>query len=230
MGKVEKLRITAYEDETFDEGKKISDTKEFSVVANPEKYSIKYTVKHNKDQGAGDSHNNPKFTVAKSPDLNLDFIFDGTGVLEGSDVKTKTSVIDQIEHFKKVVFNYEGDIHKPYHVKIAWGSLLFQGVLSEMVIDFKLFKPSGEPLRAIAKAKFTGAIDDDLKKGLNKQSSPDLTHVRIVREGDTLPIMAERIYGDSKYYLEVAKANKLINFRSLKAGQEIFFPPVEKTS
>jgi hypothetical protein len=37
--------------------------------------------------------------------------------------------------------------------------------------------------------------------------------------------MTERIYGDSKYYLEVAKINGLINFRQLIPGQELFFPP-----
>ncbi len=37
-----------------------------------------------------------------------------------------------------------------------------------------------------------------------------------------------RIYGDSKYYLEVAKANNLTNFRKLTPGQEIFFPPIQK--
>jgi len=40
--------------------------------------------------------------------------------------------------------------------------------------------------------------------------------------------MSFKIYGDSKYYLEVARANKLINFRKLKIGQKIFFPPLQK--
>ncbi len=242
LGKVEKLRIAPYEDETFDEGKKVSKTEEFSVLANPEKYSVKYSVEHNTDQAEGESHNNPKYRVSSSPELKLDFIFDGTGILDGHSKGLKlvdtinkkttsnTSVIDQIEHFKKVVFYYEGDIHKPYHVKILWGSLIFQGVLSDMTIDFNLFKPSGEPLRAIAKVTFKGAIDDDLRKGLTKVNSPDLTHIRVVKEGDTLPLMAERIYGDPKYYLEVAKANNLINFRRLRPGQKLFFPPIEKVS
>jgi nucleoid-associated protein YgaU len=58
--------------------------------------------------------------------------------------------------------------------------------------------------------------------------SPDLTHVRVVEEGDTLPLMAKRIYGDSKYYLEVARVNRITSFRKLKTGQRIFFPPIQK--
>jgi len=51
----------------------------------------------------------------------------------------------------------------------------------------------------------------------------------MVKEGDNLPLMTYRIYGDPKYYLEVAKANGIANFRKLKAGQMIVFPPIERT-
>jgi nucleoid-associated protein YgaU len=99
-----------------------------------------------------------------------------------------------------------------------------------MDITFKLFSPDGKPLRATANAKFTGFIEDNLRTAIENNSSPDLTHVRIVTEGDTLPLMTHRIYGDSKYYLEVAKANRISNFRKLRVGQQIFFPPIEKVS
>lgn len=42
--------------------------------------------------------------------------------------------------------------------------------------------------------------------------------------------MSHRIYGDSKYYLEVARVNEITSFRKLEVGKEIFFPPIEKTS
>ena len=61
-----------------------------------------------------------------------------------------------------------------------------------------------------------------------KKSSPDLTHERVVKEGDNLPLMTYRIYGDPKYYLEVARVNGLTNFRKLTPGQKIVFPPIEK--
>jgi nucleoid-associated protein YgaU len=51
-----------------------------------------------------------------------------------------------------------------------------------------------------------------------------------VKKGDTLPLMCYRIYGDSRYYLQVAMANRLTNFRNLQVGDELFFPPIEKTS
>ena len=139
-------------------------------------------------------------------------------------------IIDDIEQFKKVIFDYNGEEHKPNYLIISWGTLLFKGTLLEMEIIFKLFKPDGTPLRATARTKFKGFVEDNLRVAKENNSSPDLTHVREVKEGDTLPLMTFRIYGDSKYYLEVARVNRITNFRKLSVGQKIYFPPIEKTS
>jgi nucleoid-associated protein YgaU len=61
-----------------------------------------------------------------------------------------------------------------------------------------------------------------------QQESPDLTHYRMVKQGDQLPLMCNEIYGSPSYYPLVAKANKLKDFRNLIPGQEIYFPPIEK--
>ena len=70
--------------------------------------------------------------------------------------------------------------------------------------------------------------DQDVKKRVKKEnkSSPDLTHSRIVKNGDTLPLLTKEVYGTSAYYLRVAQVNKLDDFRNLTPGQELFFPPL----
>jgi nucleoid-associated protein YgaU len=111
---------------------------------------------------------------------------------------------------------------------IKWGALLFKGSLVDLSIEYRLFASDGTPLRANAKLKVKGTIDDDLRVAKENNQSPDLTHYRKVKAGDTLPLMCYRIYGDSNYYLEVARVNKIMQFRKLKPGQEIFFPPLQK--
>ena len=49
-----------------------------------------------------------------------------------------------------------------------------------------------------------------------------------VKAGDELPLITYDIYGDPHYYLEVARANKLTDFRNLRAGTTLHFPPVDK--
>ncbi len=236
-GELIKLRIKAYRDEQFSD--EVADG-EFKTLLNPNKYSFKYKIEQNEEQASGTSASAPRFNKILPEDLSLEFVFDRTGVITDygaagtSDDKTfkdeGSGIIDDIDKFKKVVFDYNGDEHRPNYLVISWGTLLFKGTLSEMDITYKLFKPDGTPLRATATAKFKGFVEDNLRVARENNSSPDLTHIRMVKDGDTLPLMTFRIYGDSKYYLEVAKANNITNFRKLTVGRKIFFPPIEKTS
>ena len=97
-------------------------------------------------------------------------------------------------------------------------------------ITYKLFNADGTPLRAVMEATFSENRDDATRVAESNDSSPDLTHVRTVKAGDTLPLLAHKIYGDSAYYLEVARINRVDNFRQLVPGQKLIFPPIEKTA
>ena len=234
-GELIKLNIKAYSDPTF--RTEIANG-EFRSLLNPEKYNLKYKVVQNQRQGSGTSSSAPRYDKTPPEDLQLEFIFDRSGVLinygapgysdDKLNVDEGVGIDDDLKLFKRVVFDYNGDEHRPNYLVISWGTLLFKGVLTELDITYKLFKADGTPLRASATAKFKGLIEDNLRVAQENNSSPDLTHVRIVSAGDTLPLMTHRIYGDSKYYLEVAKANNITNFRKLKTGQKIFFPPIKQ--
>lgn len=236
-GELIKLHIKAYSDPTF---RTEVANGEFRSLLNPEKYNLKYKVEQNKRQGSGTSSSAPRYNKTPPEDLQLEFIFDRSGVLinygapgdsdDKLNVDEGVGIDDDIKLFKRVVFDYNGDKHRPNYLVISWGTLLFKGVLTELDITYKMFKADGTPLRAGATAKFKGLIEDNLRVAQENNSSPDLTHVRIVNEGDTLPLMTHRIYGDSKYYLEVAKANNITNFRKLETGQKIFFPPIKQVT
>ena len=70
--------------------------------------------------------------------------------------------------------------------------------------------------------------DDQTRVALAQDQSPDLTHVRLIKEGQDLPSLCNEVYGDPQLYVEVARANRLDNFRSLKPGTKVFFPPLQK--
>lgn len=235
-GELIKLKIKAYSDERFSE--EISEG-EFKSLLNPDRYTFNYKIEQNNNQASGTSSSAVRFNKIPPENLDLEFVFDRTGVVVDygspqTDADDKVykdegnGIIDDIEQFKRVVFDYNGDNHRPNYLVISWGTLLFKGTLTEMSITYKLFKPDGLPLRASVNAKFKGFVEDNLRIARENNSSPDLTHVRMVMEGDTLPLMTYRIYGDPKFYLEVAKANKIANFRKLKVGQMIVFPPIQK--
>ncbi|WP_428069594.1 CIS tube protein [Chryseobacterium gambrini] len=229
MGGLKKIEIIAKENKS----------QKFVALINPTKYSLSFKNDLNKESPPGSPQTEVKFNKVISPDLDLEILLDGTGITEENTGNTlinkiinkkatKTNVATKLEDFLMTTGTYDGNIHKPFDVTITWGILSFEGVLNSFTVDFTLFSPEGYPLRAIIKAKFTGSTEIKLTEAKAKRNSPDLSHKRTVQAGDTLPLMTKRIYGDSKYYLEVAKVNNLINFRQLKPGTELYFPPIEK--
>jgi hypothetical protein len=134
----------------------------------------------------------------------------------------------EIAFFQKVT-GYNGDEHRPNYLMIAWGTMeVRRSVLGSASIAYKLFSSSGVPLRAVITATFIDNADDQTRIAKAKDKSPDLMHVRIVKAGDNLPALCYKIYGDPAYYLDVARANRIDNFRDIAPGTRIFFPPLEK--
>ena len=150
-------------------------------------------------------------------------IFDGSGVVD----KNKTNILKEIETFRKLVYDYNGDIHKSNYLKIMWGSNpAFQCHLTSLSITYKLFRPDGTPIRAEAKASFKNFEDPKMIAAKEDSKSPDMTHLVTVVAGDTLPALCYKIYGQRDQYMKVARFNNLINFRNLKPGTRISFPPL----
>jgi len=139
----------------------------------------------------------------------------------------KPDVVKEIDDFKKAVYDFRSDNHQPPFVQLQWGPLLFNCVLTKMDISFKLFRPDGWPLRAEAQCTFRSAIDKNKMEEIKNKKSPDLTHSLVVAEGDTLPLLCYRQYGDSKYYYEVARFNGLTDIKQLTPGIKLLFPPLK---
>jgi Contractile injection system tube protein len=221
--KLEKMKIIAYPD--------ASDKKEkgrMEVLINPDSYTLDYKLKVSADQATGNSKVQLKYGYSEPSEMSFEFLFDNTGIIDG---KKKDDITEAIKKLKTLLFEFDGDHHQPPYVILAWGegdSAIFKGRLTALSINYKLFSPNGKPLRAVAKATFKESIADEERAALEKKNSPDLTHLRTVMAGDTLPMMCKRIYGDPKYYLLVARANQLGNFRQLRPGMEITFPPIAK--
>ena len=228
-GKLEKMLILAFSDsEKAENGGLMEADDVFEALINPEGYSLSYKLKFSEEsQGQGTSGQQLTYEYTKPEEISFDFLFDNTGIIDG---KPRPGIADDLKRFKEVVIDYKGDIHEPRHFKLVWGeNSIFKGRVTDLSINYKLFRPDGTPIRAIASVKFKSSIEEQKRAAKENKSSPDLTHVRKVKSGDTLPLMCTRIYGDPKYYLQVATANNIVNFRSLKPGTDIIFPPIEKT-
>lgn len=230
-GELIKVRIEAYRGKKAQ--KKVG---QFDLPINPEGYSYNYKIKKEESQAKGKGGNNPKYSATESEKMKLDFYLDNTGTVENNKMDGKP-VPDQIDEFLDTVYRIDEETHKPPILKIVWGGntkankfLAYTCILEDVAIEYKLFASTGEPLRAKVTANFIAHTDPELQERCDDKRSPDLTKVRKVQERDTLPLMTYNLYGDSKYYWQIAEVNQLTTFRRLNVGQDLVFPPIQKAS
>ena len=214
----------------------------FEVMFNPESYSLRYQNVYQSYQGVNTSARTAKYSLSKPSELSLKLILDNSGIvsdpnlagalLTGSALMNKSSgkndVYKRVQQFLGLTVFMDGQLHEPKFLKIEWGDLIFNCRLASVNISYTLFNRSGQPTRAELDTEFVDDIEDSKRLRLENKSSPDLTHVRTVNADETLPIMANRIYGNSNYYIQLAQANQLNNFRKLRVGSNIVLPPLDK--
>jgi len=234
-GELKKLKIEAYSSIRYEAGDLVD---EFFVMFNPPNLSQIYEIQYNEDQAQGTSGSAQSFGKMKPQEYTFEFLIDGTGttpppVGAGSDFTDQSAVGEpvnvsaEVAKFLDLTYEFNGELHRPYYLKIHWGQFVLYCIMKKANVTYTLFRPNGFPLRAKISATFSQISDDDLRIAREGRNSPDMTHYRRVHDGDQLPLMCFRIYGDMSHYLDVARYNHIIDFRNLTTGERIAFPPLK---
>ena len=223
-GKLTKMVIVGFKDPKFKTKVGSKTASAFTMQVNPETYSFVFKSLCNEPEVLANNKQKDKSNIPDAKKLDLEFHLDSTGVIPGCDDVPKA-----LEKFHKLCSEVNGEIHTTNYLKIYWGKgLAFPCKLETVTVDYLLFNPNGVPVRVKLNASFKEFIDPETDAAATNKNSPDMSHVKMVRAGDTLPHLCYQIYGDSKYYLQVAEINGIINFRNLTAGQRLLFPRLEK--
>ncbi len=230
LGSLEKMKILSFSDNKF----KIP-TSTYIAMFNPSEFIEKSEVAVSGTAPSG-TKESIKFNNIKAQSWNIDFTIDGTKA-SGKGIGPPTLVVQtHISLFKNTVLGgttlllskASKESHEPPYLILQWGKFIFKCRCIEYTIKYTLFSSVGLPIRAVISATFLEVPLDNKLSTITRFLSPDLTKSIVVKEGDTLPLLAEREYGDPGLYLEVAKANNLTNFRKLKPGTVLYFPPIDK--
>ncbi|MCR9254040.1 MAG: LysM peptidoglycan-binding domain-containing protein [bacterium] len=223
-GKLTKLTIVGYKDPQFKSKVGSKDESTFTMQVNPEKYSFEFKSLGNKPQTMANNKQQDKSKIPDAKKLNLKFFLDSTGVIPGC-----TDVPATVAKFNKLCTEVNGSIHTTNYLKIYWGKgLAFPCKLTKVKIDYLMFSQNGIPVRAELDAHFEEFMDSATDAAKTNSNSPDMSHIKTIKAGDNLPALCYEIYGDSKYYLQIAEHNGIINFRQLTPGQKVHFPRLEK--
>lgn len=222
---LKKIKIEAFKDIACSEA--VDDDKSIEAFINPNEYTRAKTIRYSQKATVND----PKPTLVFSgiQDETLTFgkiIVDGTGVAYGATLAK--DVDNYVQSFQNVVSQYVSGTHSTPYLKVTWGKLIFVCVCKSFNVKYTLFAPEGTALRAEITLGLTSTTNYSTKVKEAGPQSPDLTHLVTVKAGDTLPLLCYKIYGDSSYYLDVARKNNLDNINDIKPGTPIYFYPLKK--
>jgi nucleoid-associated protein YgaU len=221
------LKIIAYDSP---KGGKDNEVKEFVVDFNPNSFTVNSKIEYKKTEAKGKDGGDPQFEKIPPLEFSIEFTIDGTGaaVKSPSDGGPKDYLKQQVKKLRDVTgCNINGDIHRPNYLALLWGTFYIECVLTALSITYNLFDRDGTPLRAKANCSFLERIGPGKGARNSRLESPDLTKYVTVKAGDTLPLLVKDKYYDPAYYLQVARVNKLKNFRNLPPGQQLILPPMK---
>ena len=160
--------------------------------------------------------------------VNVELFFDITDLMVDGQVSDGSSVRDTYITPLEQLMLQDPDLHAPPRVQLLWGStvILASCVCTSMTVTYTLFDVTGSPVRATARMSFREVESASDQLGQMGLLSPDKTNAVTVREGDTLPAIAFREYGDASKWRAIATANDIDNPLALTPGASLVVPRI----
>jgi nucleoid-associated protein YgaU len=187
------------------------------VLFNPKEYSIEKSNQFQSTTVPGLSTPITQFVSGSAQTLTMELFFDSYE--KGEDVRDYTGKLTAL-------LDIDADLHAPLICKFIWGKPEFKATLERVSQRFTMFLDSGIPVRATLSVTFKEykTITEQLQSP--PRESADRTKRRVIKQGDTLWLIADREYGDPDLWRPIAEANKIDNPRILEIGKEIIIPPL----
>jgi len=186
----------------------------FDVQINPETITLKKNI-HYSDSRVMGKPRNKKYNQQDADTLSFDIHMDDTGIVPGL-----LPIPLRIAQLETTVYDVNSETHEPNYAQVIWGTTVFLGRLSSLDYTYSLFRPDGSPLRVKVALSFQG------QKDASEVHSPDLSRVIILKDGENIPFLCEKHYGDPSYCQDIARVNNLATFRNVKPGTRLLFPPL----
>ncbi|MCC8246890.1 CIS tube protein [Saccharothrix luteola] len=169
----------------------------------------------------------PEFVGSGPRNLSVDVFLDATATHDNSVETRVEQLLTACVPTKKSLATKKPA--SPW-VRFEWGTsktTSFDGVLSNLSVDYSLFDVDGRPLRAKCSLSIEEAGSDT--PGQNPTSgSREARRTHRVVAGDSLPQLAWREYGDATAWRVIAEANDVDDPMLLVPGAELLVPAMEE--
>lgn len=204
------------------EGQKDSITVEF----NPTEYNLSNSIQYSEKSIPGLDGPIGQYIAGASTTLNVTFTFNTyrPPTLDkpeegGSDVTKYTKKISKLTQIN-------GTLHRVPKVTFSWGSIKFEGIITDVKENYTMFLANGMPVSAKVDVTFKSIYDIATGKRSQPFESPDRTKVKTVTQGETLWSIASLEYGSPEHWRVIAKENGILNPLVVHSGQILKLPPL----
>ena len=204
------------------------------VLFNPTEYSITKTNSWSFDNVQGQSLPPAEFGGGSPREISLNLLLDASLLDNGRSVK---DITDKLFRMMEVRDGQPagGARSVPPFVTFRWGAVdTFKAVCTSLTCSYQLFQPNGDPIRAEVKLDLkqakqaSTASSNSANLGTNPTTRAIAgAGVHTVQDGDSLPSIAYRAYGDATRWRTIAEANDIDDPLRLRRGTPLMLPRLE---
>jgi nucleoid-associated protein YgaU len=192
-----------------------TDPAKIHVMFNPEEYTLSKDINYARIGVPGLSSPVLQFVHGNLQTLEMELFLDTYEA--HTDVRILTRRITDL-------LVVDPQTHAPPVLLFTWSSLSFECVLGKVSQRFVMFLPDGTPVRARLQVTFNEFVNPVLQAMAQKNETADYTKLHVVSEGETLNLIAARLYDDPTLWRPIALVNGLDDPRSLQVGQQLVIP------
>lgn len=203
---------------------------------NPKEYTFSKTNNWQESDKKGQNVSKLEFSGGAPANLSIQLLFDtnemhrhlNIDMSKGKDVRRYTEALWDMMKINPNKINTDTKKGEPPRVRFMWGALWsFDAVITSISQKFTLFASDGTPLRAIVDVAFKQLADEGQYPRQNPTSGGHPgEHVRMIREGETLPYIAYEEYGDPTVWRHLATINNIADPRRLRPGDLLMVQPL----
>lgn len=201
---------------------------------NPTEFTVTKTNTWTFKEIKGNSFPPPEYGGGAPRELTVNLLFDSTLL---PTTPTVMSVCDDLFKMMEVPAGQQagGAESAPAYLTFSWGAYQgFKAACTSLTVAYQLFKPNGEPIRADVRMtlKQTEPASTASAPTANQGGNPTTqalpgVAIHTIQEGDSLPGIAYKAYGDATRWRTIAEANGVDNPFHLRRGSALTLPKLE---
>lgn len=210
---MEHAKIVVYDD-------KGAQKSEIQFDFNPSEFTIDYSPRYTKSSGVASGKTTEEFIADAVSTMSLKLTLNGYPLSGGPESGAK-DITASVKSLRALVYTDE-TTHKPPKCQFQWGSVAYEGHVTNLNVQFTMFTSDGKPVRATVSLTMAGIKNEKLAL-----QSPDRTKRRALAQNTPLFLLAYETYNDCTQWRHIAIANGIRNPRRLEPNVVLKIPPLE---